>query len=65
MVVELEGHLHVQAHELGQVTVSVGVLSSEHTTDSVNFAETGKNIDKSLTPTDLIFSPQKSFIYRL
>ena len=60
MVVELEGHLHVQAHELGQVTVSVGVLSSEHTTDSVNFAETRQNIDKILIPTDKILSLQKS-----
>ena len=60
MVVELEGHLHVQAHELGQVTVSVGVLSSEHTTDGVNFAETRQNIDKTLIPTDLILSLQKS-----
>ena len=64
MVVELEGHLHVQAHELGQVTVSVGVLGSEHTTDGVNFSETRQNNDNTLIPKYLVFKKASFISYK-
>lgn len=30
VVVVVEGHLDIQTHKLGQVTVGVGILGSEH-----------------------------------
>ena len=42
MVVELEGHLHVEADELSQVTMSVRVLGTEHASDGEHFAETAE-----------------------
>ena len=44
MVVKLEGHLHVEADELRQVTMGVGVLGTKYTTDGENLAKTaGEN----------------------
>jgi hypothetical protein len=44
VVVKLEGHLHVEADELRQVTMGVGVLGTKYTTDGENLAKTaGKN----------------------
>ncbi len=40
MVVKLEGHLHVEADELRQVTMGVGVLGTKYTTDGENLAKT-------------------------
>jgi hypothetical protein len=39
VVVELEGHLHVEANELRQVTMGVGVFGPEHAADRVDLAE--------------------------
>ena len=36
----LESHLHVKAHEFGQMPMGVGILSTEHSADRENFAET-------------------------
>ena len=36
----LESHLHVKAHEFGQMPMGVGILSTEHSADRENFAKT-------------------------
>lgn len=43
VVVVVERHLDVEANKLGEMTVSVGVLGTEHASDGVHTVEVGRD----------------------